>query len=51
MSYDTRNAKVEAPKGYSKDKLIPRVYISAMDLGALWTIFIGKKKHFKLSLF
>jgi hypothetical protein len=35
ISYDTRNAKVEAPKGYSKDKLIPRVYVSAMDLGVL----------------
>jgi hypothetical protein len=51
MSYDTRNAKVGAPKGYPKDKLIPRVYISAMDLGALRTIFIGKKKPFKFSLF
>ena len=35
ISYDTRNAKAEAHKGYSKDKLIPRVYVSATDLGVL----------------
>jgi len=32
---DTRNVKVEAPEGYSTNKLIPRVYVSAMDLGVL----------------